>query len=280
MAGGSLVPFHLEREDGMEGKNRAIFVVLIAIVIVVAVFSSFGLNFFTLETPSVYLPEVTTPNGENQKPSHTAESDRYTRVDVMPNTVQDVIRTMLPLQPESYSRTVTIYTALGNGSMGTTVNRVWVDFGWMMVESAWPSAVTEHTILGEGKVYRWFGGDRTYTAWSGEERDAAMAQRIPTYQDVLDLDQTRITATGYEDKDGLPCVYVEVAENELGNRERYWISVENGLLIAAETKKGEETLLLMSSSGVERPVPPGKDFSLPGGTSLHISGSETGQGLE
>lgn len=257
----------------MEGKNRTIFVVLIAIVIVVAVFSSFGLNLFNPKTPSVYLPEVTNQPGDEPGPGNTSDPDHYTRVDVTPETVQDVIRTMVPLQPESYRRTVTVQTALGDGTMGTTTNQVWVDFGWTMVESHWPSSVTEHTIVGDGKVYRWFTGDWTYKEWDGEERDADMAQRIPTYEDVLDLNQKLITDTGYEDKDGLPCVYVEVAENELGNRERYWVSVETGLLVAAETKKGDETVLLMSSGAVERPVQQGKQFALPDGTVLHVSGS-------
>lgn len=257
----------------MEGKNRTIFVVLIAIVIVVAVFSSFGLNLFNPKMPSVYLPEVTDQPGNEPDPGSTSDPDRYTRVDVTPGTVQDVIRTMVPLQPESYHRTVIIQTALGDGAMGTTTNQVWVDFGWIMVESLWPSDVTEHTIVGEGKVYRWFAGDWTYKEWDGEERDADMAQRIPTYEDVLDLNQKLITDTGYEDKDGLPCVYVEVAENELGNRERYWVSVETGLLMAAETKKGDETVLLMSSGAVERPVRQGKQFALPDGAVLHASGS-------
>lgn len=253
----------------MEGKNRMIFVVLIAIVIVVAVFSSFGLNFFAADTPDVYLPTVT-DNGEDEPgPGNTAEPDRYTRVDVTPETVQDVIRTMTHLQPESYHRTITVKTALGDGNMGTTTNKVWVDFGWIMVESKWPDSVTEHTIVGQGKVYRWFTGDWTYKEWDGGERDADMAQRIPTYEDVLDLDKKSITATRYEDKDGLPCVYVEVAENELGNRERYWVSVETGLLVAAETRKGEETVLLMSSGALERPVQQGLTFALPDGTVLH-----------
>lgn len=257
----------------MEGKSRTIFVGLTAIVIVVAVFFSFGLSLFAPPTPDIYLPEVTGDPGEEPGPVVTADPDRYTKVEVTPKTVQDVIRTMVPLQPKSFHRTVTVRTALGDGTMGTTENSVWVDFGWTMVESVWPSGVTERTIVGDGKVYRWFSGDWTYKVWEGEERDADMAQRIPTYEDVLDLDRNLITDTGYERKDGLPCVYVEVAENRLGNRERYWISVESGLLVAAETKKGEETLLLMSSGTMESPVQQGKTFALPDGTVLHTAGS-------
>ncbi len=256
----------------MESKNRIVFVVLIAAVIVVAVFSSFGLNFFAADTPKISMPQITENVGTDPNPGGTAESDSYTRVEVTPATVQAVIRTMVPLQPESYHRTIMVETALGDGNMGTTINQVWVDFGWTLVKSVWPSGVTENTIVGEGKVYRWFDGDWSYKTWDGGARDTNMAQRIPTYEDVLDLDEKLITATGYEEKDGLACVYVEVAENELGNRERYWVSVETGLLVAAETKKGEETVLYMYSSVVERPVQQGTGFVLPDGTVLHTGG--------
>ncbi|MEG2119993.1 MAG: hypothetical protein RRY53_06510 [Pseudoflavonifractor sp.] len=252
----------------MEGKNRTLFVVLIAIVIVVAVFSSFGLNFFASETPDIRLPAVTA--SQNPDPNGGMDdTDRYLRVAVTPDTVQSVITTMIPLQPESYRRTIAVQTALGNGTMGTTTNQVWVDAGWTKVDALWPGGVTEHTMIGDGKVYRWFGDDRTYKSWAQSEQDANMAQRIPTYEDVLAIQKKQITSAGYEEHDGMSCVYVEVAENELGNRERYWVSIETGLLVAAETKKGEETILAMSSGAVERPVPQGTSFTLPDGTVLH-----------
>ena len=184
----------------MEGKNRTLFVVLIAIVIVAAVFSSFGLNLFAPGTPEISLPDpsagpVESPGGEDQ-PDDTG---RYVRVDVTPQTVQDVIRTMVPLQPESYYRTITVGTARGDGTLGETVSRVWVDHGWTKVESTWPNGVVEYTVVGGGRGYRWFEGDRTWNEWDVGDRDANLAQRIPTYEDVLGLDAKSITAPGYEE---------------------------------------------------------------------------------
>ncbi len=254
----------------MEGKNRTIFVVLIAIVIVVAVFSSFGLNLFAPPAPEIALPVVTDSAEDQQGQSgQPADTDRYVRVEVMPETVQSVIRTMVPLQPESYFRTITVETSLGDGTMGATVNRVWQDGAWTRVESAWPGGTLEHTIAGDGTVYRWYDSDSTWTSWEAGERDINMAQRIPTYEDVLALNVKSITSTGYEERSGESCVYVETAENELGNRERYWVSVSNGLLIGAETWCGDELVMRMSSEPVEMPVPAGTSFPLPDGTVLH-----------
>ena len=248
----------------MEGRNRTIFVVLIAIVIVVAVFSSFGLNLFTPAAPEITLPAVTDPAEDQEDQSgQPADTDRYVRVEVTPETVQNVIRTMVPLQPESYFRTITVETSLGDGTMGTTVNRVWQDAGWTQVESTWPGGTVEYTIAGDGTVYRWYGGDSTWTKWD-------QGQRIPTYEDVLALNVKLITSTGYEERNGESCVYVETAENELGNRERYWVSVSNGLLIGAETWCGDELVMRMSSEPVEMPVPADTAFTLPDGTVLHV----------
>ncbi|WP_294548979.1 hypothetical protein [uncultured Pseudoflavonifractor sp.] len=254
----------------MEGRNRTIFVVLIAIVIVVAVFSSFGLNLFAPAAPEITLPVVTDPaEDEDSQSGQPADTDRYVRVEVTPETVQNVIRTMVPLQPESYFRTITVETSLGNGAMGTTVNRVWQDAGWTQVESTWPGGTVEYTIAGGGIVYRWYGGDSTWTEWEAGTRDINMAQRIPTYEDVLALNAKLITSAGYEERNGESCVYVETAENELGNRERYWVSVSSGLLIGAETWCGDELVMRMSSEPVEMPVPADTAFTLPDGTVLH-----------
>lgn len=257
----------------MEAKNRTVFVVLIAVVIVAAVFSSFGLNLFTPETAKVELPQLTEEPGNEPGDDVTPGTEEYLRVDITPETVQNVIRTMIPLQPESYYRTVTVQTALGNGQMGVTTSRVWVDRDWTKVESTWPNGIVESTLIGGGRVYHYFGGGDTWNEWEEGERDANLAQRLPTYEDVLALPTKLITSTGYEAHEGISCIYVEAAENEVGNRERYWISVTEGLLVAAETWQGEELVLSMSAAQAEMPVPPGVRFELPDGTVLHTPAS-------
>lgn len=81
-----------------------------------------------------------------------------------------------------------------------------------------------------------------------------------------------IAATGYEEQGGLSCICVETAADELGYRQRYWISVDSGLLVCSETLEGEQTVYRMSSYAVERPVPAGTQFALPDGTVLHTPG--------
>ena len=113
--------------------------------------------------------------------------------------------------------------------------------------------------------------DQSQGVYSGpaEERTADLSQRLPTYEDVLLLDQRDITAAGYEEREGQPCVYVE-AVTELGYRERYWISVDSGLLAAAETEKDGQVVYAMTSRDVVSPLDELQGiFTLPDGTVLH-----------
>ena len=67
----------------------------------------------------------------------------------------------------------------------------------------------------------------------------------------------------------MACIYIAVEDPELGSVSRYWISVESGLLAAAEQVKEDRVVLSMTATAAERPVAPGQEFSLPDGTVLH-----------
>lgn len=251
----------------MERKNRNILVGLIAVVIAVAVFSSFGLPLFAGPTPTITLP-TPAPTGTETPGDPGQESGA--RVEVTPATVQSVIAVMDRLQ--SYSRMVT--TTL-EGAAATA--RVWVDGDWTRADIELPSGLTAHTIVGEGRLWRWYGAERTVLSWAADSSSVDVeGQRIPTYEDVLELEPGAITAAGYEEKNGVACVYAEVSLPELDQVERYWISADNGLLTAAETVAGGEVVWSMTAEAPEVPVSPSASFELPDGTVLHTVG-ETAQ---
>lgn len=252
----------------MENNKRNILVVLIAAVIGVAVLASFGLNlFFSPDLPPIVLPEPAATEEPGDDPNNQG-STGLVRVEVTPETVQSVIATLA--RPDSYYREITLEDYWGTDGRGVTTAKVWVDGGWTRTEAAWPGGTVRTSIVGDGTVWWWYGGDREAVSAPADERSADLeGQRIPTYENVLALDTASITAAGYEEREGLSCVYVEVAENSLGYRDRYWVAVESGLLVAAETLDGDRPVSSMSSYAVERPVPPDTSFELPDGTVLH-----------
>ncbi|MFQ7454552.1 MAG: hypothetical protein ACLRNQ_28080 [Flavonifractor plautii] len=88
----------------MERRKRNLLVVLIGIVIVVAMVSSFGLGLFAPDTAKIVLP---TPEVSQQPGGEPGEQSGLVLVDVTPETVQSVIRDTLS-RPDRYTRAVTI----------------------------------------------------------------------------------------------------------------------------------------------------------------------------
>jgi len=112
----------------LERRNRNFLVILIAVVIAIAVFASFGLPLFYGPTPEIVLP---TPQPTGQGQTGEMGQGGGVRVEVTPTTVQSVIAALSRL--ESYSRTVT--TTLAGISVSA---RVWVDGGWTRTDLCLP----------------------------------------------------------------------------------------------------------------------------------------------
>ena len=222
----------------MERRKRNLLVVLIGIVIVVAMVSSFGLGLFAPDTAKIVLP---TPEVSQQPGGEPGEQSGLVLVDVTPETVQSVIRDTLS-RPDRYTRAVTIEDFWGEGESGTTHADVWVDGGWTQTEAALPGGTVRYSIVGGGQFWLWYGGDRTALSGPADGHSADLeGQRIPTYEDVL------------------------------GYVEKYWVSVDSGLLVCAEQWKGEELTYRMTSYAVstDRTLFGLTEFALPDGTVLH-----------
>ena len=70
----------------------------------------------------------------------------------------------------------------------------------------------------------------------------------------------------------MDCVFVGVEVAEPAQVERYWVSADNGLLVAAETESGGEVVWSMTATVPEIPVSASASFALPDGTVLHTVG--------
>ena len=250
----------------MGEKSRVKFIVLIALILAAAIIYSFSVSHFQ-DTPEVGLakpePSQSVGPGGQDLPGGTVQ------VEVTPDTVQSVIRTLD--RYTSYRRAVSVEYLSGGAVLSTLTAEVAVDGVWTRCDVlSEPGGRTEHSIVNGDTRWLWYGDSRDYAKLSAGEATPDLAQRLPTYEDVLALDRSAITAAGYELRESLPCVYVEVVQPELGYRERFWVSVESGLLVASETVKGEEIVYRMSSYQVETPLAEvGDSFTLPDGTVLY-----------
>ena len=260
----------------MEKKDVTRFGVLVAVVIVLAVLASFAMLFIGGRSPEVVLPPVSTGASETAEPS--GGGGGLTKVEATPETVQNIIATLT--RPESYTRTVTVRqywpdeTAENGMAQAATTAQVWVDGGWTRTDLTLSSGQVRHTLVyyaaGEetGSYWSWVSGQTSYYTGTSDEYDADLSQRIPTYEDVLSADPENILEAGYEKKQDVSCIYVRLQDTLLGYEQRYWVSVESGLLMAAETWDGE-TLVYEMSGTVNQVLSGEVSFTLPDGTVLH-----------
>lgn len=135
----------------MEQKNKVFLALLIALVMVVAILSSFGLNFFSGDQPEIVLPSpVITDSGEQSADDPTAGGG-FLPVDVTPETVQSVIATLE--RPENYYRAITIEVATAAIRPAAFMPRYgWTERGpglrWHSRCAPW--AAVHHYIPGQG----------------------------------------------------------------------------------------------------------------------------------
>lgn len=250
----------------MDRGHRNLLAVLVAVVMAVALFSAFSITLFH-KTPAVVLPSLEPLPSD--VPLDPVDSGDYRRVEVTTDTVQQVVATLE--RPDSYSRTITIETLGANDTFGTSSAAVTVDAGWTQSVMTLPDQRVVHSIVGQDKRYVWYGGQRRWGEYSAQDRSADLAQRLPTYEDVLAADKEDIVTAQYVLSGSLPCIYIAVVQEELGYVESYWISVDTGLLVRSESSKDGQVFYRMSGYTVETPAAPGQTFSLPDGTVLHAT---------
>ena len=249
----------------MEQKNRKFIVIAIVALIAAAMLASFGRSLFALNTPRVVLPSSSAVGADGS----TGSAELYQRVEVTPQTVVGVVATLA--RPDSYYRELTVESFWTGGSSSAQV-QVWTDGGWSHVQQTLPSGVTRHDLTDGETLYYWYEGFRTYQTAPADDRSSDLAQHIPTYETVLALDEEDITAAGYEMRGGLPCIFIAV-HSPSGLLLRYWVSVDSGLLIAAETEEDGQVVYRMTAyTPVQSPCPAGDSFTLPDGAALHTVG--------
>ena len=253
----------------MEDKKRTAMAVVIIAVVLAAVGYSFFFNLLA-PTPHLQLPD---PNASQSVDPEGEESGQMEGVvvEVTPQTVQSLIADLERYQ--SYRRTVAVeYFAADGKPVGAVTAQVWEEAGWICTAATLSSGAVEHSIVGEGTLWLWYDTEQSVYSGPVDGKTADLMQRLPTYEDVLSLDKKDITAAGYAERDGQPCVYVEAAA-PLGSVERYWVSVNSGLLVAAETEKDGAVVYAMTARDVVSPLDQTVGiFVLPDGTALYPSG--------
>ena len=236
----------------------------IAFTLLLVLAAFFFLRLTRHQPPAVELPvlDQETRDEEIVSPS---EQDALRRVEVTPQTVQLVIERLA--RPANYRRAVTIERFWG-GTSGVTTASVSVADGWTRVDQSNMNGETRHSVTSADACWIWYGDARS-VYHGAASLTADEEQSIPTYENILRLDASRIAAADYRALDSLSCIYVETAPDDAGYVDRYYIAVDSGLLVSMERLRDGETAYKMTAPLVERDVVDAAAFTLPDGAVLY-----------
>ena len=185
-------------------------------------------------------------------------------VEITPDTVQQVIAVMD--RPTTYARTVTVTTFWEDAS-ASTATQVAVQDELTRLDTTYSDGTVRHLLSDDTTTYIWYDDEEDWISFPNGSFSQDQEQRIPTYEDILDLPAEEIAAAVYDDYQDVYCICVMTTADEAGYDTAYWISTESGLLVAAVTRLNAETIYQMEAFTQES-APEISRFLLPDGTSL------------
>lgn len=157
---------------------------------------------------------------------------------------------------------------LWNSDSGTAEMTTAVLNGWTRVDRTLADGQTRHVITDGTVSYIWYNEESDFHTGASADISADAEQAIPTYEEILALPPETITQADYRTVSDVRCIYVETAEDEWGYTQRYWVSVDTGLLVVAERLYDGEPVYRMAALTVDQSIPSTYDFTLPDGTIL------------
>ena len=238
--------------------NRITIAFVVLTVLVVSVMLSHTLR----RSSHITLPEALPASEEN--PSEAEGADDLAVVEILPETVQTAIATLN--RPSSYVRSIVVEQIWSGGS-GTYQTDVNVREGLTRTDRAMPDGQVRHTITDGTQTYIWYNEAKEYVEIPAGSVSADNEQSIPTYENILALPTESIAEADYREISGIRCIYVETEETS-GYTLRYWVSVDSGLLVAAEKLLDGETVYRMGALELDTTEPAAAVFMLPDGTAL------------
>ncbi len=188
-------------------------------------------------------------------------------VAISPETVQAAIRTLN--RPVFYSRSQTVET-YWSGGRGQSVSQVYASGGQTRIDTQLADGSVRHTLVSGESGAVWYDNERVWTPLrtAGQPLASDLAGRMLTYESVLELPVEEIAAADYRELDGVYCIYTEVMPDSEGYASRYWVSVVDGLLYAAERTQNGEMVYRFTAGQLDTEMPEEELFLLPDGSAL------------
>ena len=237
-------------------KKRIIYGCVAVVIIVVIVFFV-----KTLSSPddshAINMPSPAVDSSGN------TSDDGINRVEVTPETVKAVLGTLS--RAESFSRTYSIKTYWDGGESESNLS-YWQK-GSNIRMSISQNETIRNILVIDNDLYVWYDGSsgifKSKLSESSVAREVDKFSGLVTYEDIMEVPQEDILNAGYDVHSGQSRIIVEYKSGELDYVNRLYISVDNGLLIAAEKYDGETLIYSMESDSPELSTPSDEIFAIP-----------------
>ena len=245
-------------------KKRKISAIAMGFVVLIVLVVALLLRNTLRRSSHITLPDTAAVSAQ-QSGSPGDSSQALVRVEVTPKTVRSAVATLK--RPGSYIRSLTVERIWSGGSGTVTVQTI-VAGVWTRTDTALADGRTRHAITDGKTTYIWYDSETDYYTGAAAAVSADNEQQIPTYEDILALEEKQIAAADYRTFSGEDCIYVETAQDADGYALRYWVSVRSGLLLGAEKLLQESAVYRMTAQPLQEDTPSTADFTLPDGTVL------------
>ena len=215
----------------------------------------------------IVLPES---QGDSAGVGGDGGESRLNTIAISPETVRPAISALS--RPTSYTRSQTVETFWSGGS-GQSLSQIYVSGDRTRLDTQLADGSVRHMLLeadpeGGSLAGVWYDDEKDWRMLRSPFFTADLAGRMLTYETVRDLPAEDIAAADYREKDGAYCIYVETVENGEGYVDRYWVSVDSGLLHMAERLWEGDAVYRFTASTPEIAAQDESLFQLPDGGTL------------
>jgi len=222
------------------------------------------------QSQSVVLPES---QSDSASVDGEGGESRLNTITITPETVRPAISTLS--RPTAYSRSQTVETFWSGGG-GQSLSQIYVSGRQTRLDTQLADGSVRHMVVedveGGSVAGVWYDDETDWKLLRSADLTADIAGRTLSYETVRDLPVEAIAMADYRERDGLNCVYVETAEDGEGYVDRYWVSVDSGLLHAAERLWNGSLIYRFTTGVLEVAAQDESLFLLPDGGTLAEAG--------
>ena len=232
------------------------YLAAVAVLLAAALLLAHRFGWFDTSTAAVVLPD-TSPYAA---PSPPEGRGGLVPAKVTPETVQAVVATLS--RPDGYSRQLEITSSWLGGEAAWQV-QVWhkgADTRIRITPEAESEPEKDVLILDREILIRYGDDERVFRSTAGSPALTDALQLIPSYEDVLALEPGQIEEADYVEQDGTWYILVAAREEPTGYLLRCYVSIETGLLEAAERLDGDTVIYGMRAQQADLAAPEDEVF--------------------